>query len=158
LQTWVHVKRLFVLQWRNTLVSVLVLIGSLVFFIVFWTQDSKLGAVFNDPRNIKPVKTWIVCQTLSRGDRRECRKYVKNFTVNEPAVLTALILASVSWSTPLKEVEGKLTHTARRYRNLHPALPHKHVSRLDRPLQTPQLQQNSSSKPANAQTHKSLNP
>jgi hypothetical protein len=96
LQTWANVKRLFVLQWRNILVSVFVLIGSLIFFIVFWTQDRKLGMVFNDPANIKPVKTWIICQTLSRGEKTECRKYVKNFTVNESAVLTSLILASVS--------------------------------------------------------------
>jgi hypothetical protein len=98
LQAWVNIKKLFLLQWRNILVSVFVLIGSLVFFIVFWTQDSKLGKVFNDTANIKPVKTWIICQILSKGDKTECRKYVKNFTVNEAAVLTALILASVSLS------------------------------------------------------------
>ena len=96
LKTWANVKELFLLQWRNILVSVFVLIGSLVFFIVFWTQDSKLGNVFNDATNIKPVKTWIICQTLSRGDTKECSKYVEGFTVPETSVLVALILASVS--------------------------------------------------------------
>jgi hypothetical protein len=57
LETWANVKKLFLLQWRNILVSVLVLIRSLVFFIVLWTQDRKLGRVFNDTTNIKPVKT-----------------------------------------------------------------------------------------------------
>jgi hypothetical protein len=84
------------LQWRNILVSVFVLIGSLLFFIVFWIQDSKLRKEFNDTTNIKPVKTWIICQTLSRGDKKECRKYVEGFTVPESSVLVALILASVS--------------------------------------------------------------
>lgn len=96
LQTWANIKKLFVLQWRNILVSVFVLVGSLVFFIVFWTQDSRLGKVFNDTSNIKPVKTWILCQTLSKGDKQECRKYVSDFTVNESAVVIAVILASVS--------------------------------------------------------------
>lgn len=96
LRTWANVKQLFILQWRNILVAVFVLIGSLVFFIVFWTQDRKLGNVFNDPENLKPVKTWIICQTLSRGDKTECRKYVSDFTVNQTAVVTSLILASVS--------------------------------------------------------------
>lgn len=96
LQTWTNIKQLFLLQWRNILVTVFVLIGSLVFFIVFWTQDSRLGKVFNDPSNIKPVKTWILCQVLSKGDKKECRKYVKDFTVDESAVVTALVLASVS--------------------------------------------------------------
>jgi hypothetical protein len=41
---------------------------------MFWTQDSKLGKVNNDTKNIKPVKTWIIYQTLSRGDKKECRK------------------------------------------------------------------------------------
>jgi hypothetical protein len=142
LQTWVNVRRLFVLQWRKILVSVLVLIGSLVFFIVFWTQDSKLGAVFNNPGNIKPVKTWIVCQTLSRGIKTECRKYVKNFTVNELAVLTALILASVSYTMLGGIGRERLTRIARRYRNFHPPLPHIHAPRLyRRPLQTPHASQ-----------------
>ncbi|KAI2477273.1 hypothetical protein Ptr902_11346 [Pyrenophora tritici-repentis] len=41
------------------------------------------------------VKMWIICQTLSRGDKKECRKYVKGFTVREADVLVALILASL---------------------------------------------------------------
>ncbi|KAE8837002.1 hypothetical protein HRS9122_07157 [Pyrenophora teres f. teres] len=95
LQTWGNVKKLFLLQWRNILVSVFVLAGSLVFFFVFWTQDRKLGSVLNDSRDITQVKTWIICQTLSRGDKKECRKYVKGFTVREADVLVALILASL---------------------------------------------------------------
>ncbi|KAF2727956.1 hypothetical protein EJ04DRAFT_478123 [Polyplosphaeria fusca] len=96
LETWRNVKKLFLLQWRNILVSVFVIVGSISFFIVFWTQDSKLGHVFNDPSNTRPVKYWILCQTLSRGlDKAECRKYVSNFTVSLGAVLTSLILASL---------------------------------------------------------------
>lgn len=98
-ENWKNVKKLFLLQWRNILVSVFTIVGSIAFFIVFWTQDDKLGKVFNDPNNIKPVKTWIICQTLSRGlDKEECRRYVSNFTVPRASVLTSLILASVSCS------------------------------------------------------------
>jgi hypothetical protein len=96
LKTWRNIKKLFLLQWRNILVSVFVLIGSLVFFVVFWTQDSRLGKVFNSSIDIKPVKTWITCQILSKDNKSECRKHVKGFTMEEPAVLSALILASVS--------------------------------------------------------------
>jgi hypothetical protein len=96
LQTWKNIKQLLLLQWRNILVSVFVLIGSLVFFIVFWAQDSRLGKVFNNTSNIQSVKTWILCQVLSKDGKKECRKYVKNFTVDESAVVTALVLASVS--------------------------------------------------------------
>ncbi|KAH7139444.1 hypothetical protein B0J11DRAFT_589264 [Dendryphion nanum] len=95
LDTWKNVKKLFMLQWRNVLVSVFVLIGGVAFFVVFWTQDTKLGSIANDPDNIKEVKMWIVCQTLSRGDKEECRKYVEDFTVSEAAVVTSLILASL---------------------------------------------------------------
>jgi len=98
-RTWANIKKLFILQWRNILVAIFVLIGSLVFFIVFWTQDRKLGNVFNDPDNIKPVRTWIICQTLSWGDKTECPKYVSDFTVYQAAVVTSLTLASVSHST-----------------------------------------------------------
>jgi amino acid transporter len=96
-ETWANVRNLFLLQWRNILVNVFVIIGSISFFIVFWTQDGKLGQISNDPKNIKAVKLWIICQTLSKGDKNECRKYVKDFTVNQTAVLTSLILASVSF-------------------------------------------------------------
>ncbi|KAF2000061.1 hypothetical protein P154DRAFT_395386, partial [Amniculicola lignicola CBS 123094] len=95
LETWTNVKKLFVLQWRNILVSIFTIIGSISFFIVFWTQDSKLGHVFNDPNNLKPVKTWLICQALSRGDKKECRNYVSGFTVTRESVLASLILASL---------------------------------------------------------------
>ena len=104
LDTWKNVKKLFWLQWRNILVSVFVLVGGIAFFIVFWTQDTKLGSVANDPKYIQEVKMWIICQTLSRGDKEECRKYVEDFTVNEASVVTSLILASVSqvnFSSPI---------------------------------------------------------
>ncbi|KAF1978368.1 hypothetical protein BU23DRAFT_563979 [Bimuria novae-zelandiae CBS 107.79] len=87
--------RVLLLRWRNILVSVFVIIGSISFFIVFWTQDAKLGRVFNDPKNIRPVKTWIICQTLSKGEKDKCRKYVEDFTVDKAAVLVSLILASL---------------------------------------------------------------
>jgi len=88
-RTWQNVKYLFLLQWRNIL-------GSISFFIVFWSQDAKLGAIFNDPHNITPVKVWITCLTLSEGDKLECLQYVGNFTVSKTTILASLILASVS--------------------------------------------------------------
>lgn len=95
--SWVHVKQMFLLQWRNILVSVFVIIGSISFFIVFWRQNHKLGRVFNSPGNISAIKSWVICQNSSVGDE-ECRKYVKDFTVNRAAVLASLILASVSFT------------------------------------------------------------
>jgi hypothetical protein len=96
LETWRNVKKLFLLQWRNIMVSVFVLIGSISFFIVFWTEDGHLGRALNDPANIKTVRTWMICLTLSSGDKEECNKYIKDLTVPRATVLTALILASVS--------------------------------------------------------------
>ncbi|KAL5441043.1 hypothetical protein PMIN06_009485 [Paraphaeosphaeria minitans] len=95
-ESWCNVRKLFLLQWRNILVSVFVITGSISFFIVFWTQDGKLGRVFNDPNDIMAVKTWIICQIVSMGDKQECRKYVQDFTVDQVAVLVSLIMASVS--------------------------------------------------------------
>lgn len=94
-QAWQNVRYLFLLQWRNILVSVLVIIGSISFFIVFWNQDAKLGAIVNDPHNIVPVKVWITCLTLSGGDKIECLQYVENFTVSRTIILASLILASL---------------------------------------------------------------
>lgn len=96
LEAWSSVKQLFILQWRNILLSIFVILGSVAFFVVFWTQDGKLGRVFNDPENIIPVKTWIICLTLSMGNRELCRRYVAGFTVDETSVLVGLIMASVS--------------------------------------------------------------
>ena len=95
-QTWQNVKYLVLLQWRNILVSVLAIIGSISFFIVFWSQDAKLGAIFNDPHDITPVKVWITCLTLSEGDKLECLQYVGNFAVSKTTIFASLILASVS--------------------------------------------------------------
>ncbi|KAF2019714.1 hypothetical protein BU24DRAFT_489619 [Aaosphaeria arxii CBS 175.79] len=94
LDTWREVKKMLVLQWRNILVSIFVLVGSVAFFVVFWAQDSKLGRVDNE-EDLVAVKTWIECQMASRGDKAQCRKYVEGLTVPFASVLTALILASL---------------------------------------------------------------
>jgi amino acid transporter len=96
LESWGSVRNLFSLQWRDILVSVFVIISSISFFNVFWTQDGKQGNVFNDPNNIQAVNTWIICHMLSMGDKKECRKYVQDFTVDQAAVLVSLLLASAS--------------------------------------------------------------
>lgn len=98
IRTWRNVKKLFIFQWRNILVTIFVTIGSMYFFIVFYTQDSKLGAITNDPDNLHPVKKWIGCLDLSGGDKEECLRYVGNFTVSRQSILTSLIFASVSLS------------------------------------------------------------
>jgi hypothetical protein len=98
-QTWRHVKKLFLLQWRNILVSIFVIIGSISFFIVFWSQDAKLGGVWNDPTNQLPVRIWITCLILSEGNKESCLQHVKGFTVPRQTVLASLILASVSPTT-----------------------------------------------------------
>ncbi|KAH7380669.1 hypothetical protein BKA66DRAFT_609761 [Pyrenochaeta sp. MPI-SDFR-AT-0127] len=95
MQTWRNMKKLFVLQWRNVLVCTLVLIGSLIFFIAFWTRNSRLGHAFNRGENIPLIKLWISCQTASRDDLSECRKYIQNIIIDETSVLTALILVSL---------------------------------------------------------------
>ncbi|KAF2712474.1 hypothetical protein K504DRAFT_204898 [Pleomassaria siparia CBS 279.74] len=125
LETWNNVKHVLFLQWRNLLVSVFVIFGSIGFFIVFWTQDGKLGMVFNNAENIMPVETWVVCLTLYKGDKDVCREYVKPFTVPRGAVLTSLIMASlvgieifillfrVSMMHAWKDVFVRLSHRAR---------------------------------------------
>ncbi|KAL5379641.1 hypothetical protein DPSP01_008339 [Paraphaeosphaeria sporulosa] len=94
-ESWGNVRRLFLSQWRNILVSVFVIIGSISFFVVFWTQDGKLGRLFNDPNNIMTLKTWIICQVPSMGNKQGCNKYVQDFTVDQVTVLVSLILASL---------------------------------------------------------------
>jgi amino acid transporter len=99
-ETWANVKRLVLLQWRNILVSIFTIVGSIAFFIVFWTEDHRLARIFQDSANIQLVQKWITCQKLSRGNKEECRKFVADFTVPQATVLTSLILASVS-RTPI---------------------------------------------------------
>ncbi|KAE8860296.1 hypothetical protein PTNB73_07906 [Pyrenophora teres f. teres] len=73
-----------------------VLLISLSFSIPVTTNpDYCNNAITPADMDITQVKTWIICQTLSRGDKKECRKYVKGFTVREADVLVALILASL---------------------------------------------------------------
>lgn len=95
-ETWANVKRIFLLQWRNILVSILTIVGSIAFFIVFWVEDDKLRRIFHDPGNIDLVQRWMSCQTLLSDDKEECKNYVKDLTVPQASVLTSLILASVS--------------------------------------------------------------
>jgi hypothetical protein len=101
--TWSKVKRLFRHQWRNILVSIFVNIGSISFFVVFATHDAKLKRVFKDPKRLEPVETWIICHTKSMGTGEDCREYVKDFTVDQAAMLTSLLLASASLPARFQE-------------------------------------------------------
>ncbi|KAJ4349813.1 uncharacterized protein N0V89_008432 [Didymosphaeria variabile] len=115
LESWGNVKKLFLLQWRTIVVSVFVIIWSISFFIVFWTQDRKLGRVFNDPNDILQVKTWIICQILSMGDKEECRKYVQDFTLAGISVFILLFRTTMlqTWLTLFPGLGHRALHRGR---------------------------------------------
>lgn len=134
MHAWAHIQKLFVLQWRNILVGMFVLIGSLVFFVVSWTQDVRLRRIFKTADNITNNRLWISYQTGSLNTREECREHVKGFMAEESAVLTALTLALVG---PLKSPDltfykrnTDYAPTSRHY-YIHPTFPMLHDFWMD---------------------------
>lgn len=95
-QHWKKIRQLIVIQWRNIVVSMLVVIESVYFVAVFWAQDIKLGNVSTAATDIAASKRWAACLTITGGDKEACFEFADGLMVDKATVIASLVLASVS--------------------------------------------------------------
>jgi hypothetical protein len=96
LQHWRKIQQLVSLQWRNIVVSILVVFETIYFVTVFWAQDIKLGNVSTKANDMQASKKWSACLVLTAGDKDACLQYANGLMVPRTTILASLILASVS--------------------------------------------------------------
>jgi hypothetical protein len=96
LQHWRKIRQLILIQWRNILVSMLVIVEAVYFVTVFWAQDIKLGNVSTRADDQTISRTWSACLVLTGGDKLACMEYANGLMVPRTTIIASLILASVS--------------------------------------------------------------
>ncbi len=91
---WRKIRRLFALQWRGLVISLIVTVESIYFATVFIAQDAKIGP--GGSGRSPAALRWSTCIVLNRGDKKKCLDYADDLTLGKSTVLASLILASVS--------------------------------------------------------------
>ncbi|KAF1987118.1 hypothetical protein K402DRAFT_463215 [Aulographum hederae CBS 113979] len=91
---WRKVRALFLLQWRGIAISILVIIESVFFVVVFWSGDIRLGDLANHPEKEKLVELWSYCLVLYQ-EKERCLPYTKGLMIDPTTILASMILAAL---------------------------------------------------------------
>jgi len=85
------------MQWRGIVITLAVIVESIYFVIVFWTDDISLEAAAQLPQNQKTIQLWSYCLVLY-NDRNRCMDYIAPLT-RPTTTYASMILAAVSISS-----------------------------------------------------------
>ena len=91
-QAYRRVRRVIELQWRGIAIVLLIIADVIFFAVVFVFMDDTAEKLLSDPEKAEP---WLACLVLSKGDKQKCLSLAKNLVVNEPTVMSVLLLLSV---------------------------------------------------------------
>lgn len=92
---WRRIRSLFFSQWRNFAISILVVLESVFFVVVFWSQDKKLQNATTHPELQPDIATWSICLTSNRGNKAPCLDLVKPFIISPAEALASLVMAAL---------------------------------------------------------------
>lgn len=93
-QAYRRIKKVIALQWRGTLIVLIIIVNVVFLAVVFVEMDNTVTAAMQDLGKAEP---WLLCLVLSGGDKTFCLDKVKSagLVTNEAAVMGVLILLSV---------------------------------------------------------------
>lgn len=102
-QAYRRVKKVIRLQWRGTAIVLIIIINVVFLAVVFVQMDNTITAARHDLEKAEP---WLLCLVFNGGDKTPCLDQVKQsgLVANEATVMAALILLSVSGSTPKNQL------------------------------------------------------
>lgn len=103
------IRQLFFMQWRGFAISILVVLESVFFVTVFWSQDQRFQNVSVHPELQPEVQLWSLCLTVNQGDKTKCLDLVKPFVLSPTTVLASYVMASVSFHPSPKCGDVELT-------------------------------------------------
>lgn len=94
-QAYTRVKKVIALQWRGTVIVLIIVINVVFLAVVFVQTDNTVTAASQDLSRAEP---WLLCLVLSRGNKNSCLDKVKqaNLATNENTVMAVLILLSLN--------------------------------------------------------------
>ena len=94
-QAYRRVKKVIALQWRGTVIVLIIIINVVFLAVVFVQMDNTVTAALQDLGKAEP---WLLCLVLNGGDKTPCLGKVQDahLVTNETTVMAVLILLSLN--------------------------------------------------------------
>ena len=93
-QAYRRIKKVIALQWRGTLIVLIIIINVVFLAVVFVQMDNTVTAAM---QNLQKAEPWLLCLVINQGNKSACLNEVKSadLVTNEATVMAVLILLSV---------------------------------------------------------------
>ena len=91
-QAYRRVRLVIQLQWRGVAVVLLVIADITFFSVVFLSMDNSTQL---DDSLLQRARPWLLCLTVSGGDKNQCLSKARGLVKPEPIVLAVLIMLGV---------------------------------------------------------------
>ena len=98
-QAYRRVQKVIALQWRGTVIVLIIIVNVVFLAVVFVQMDNTVTAAMHDLGKAEP---WLLCLVMNEGNKNACLDKVKSaeLVTNEATVMAVLILLSVCPSFP----------------------------------------------------------
>ena len=102
-QAYRRVKKVIALQWRGTVIVLIIIINVVFLAVVFVQMDNTVTSAV---QNLGKAEPWLLCLVLNGGNKNPCLDKVKavGLVTNEATVMAVLLLLSVSHNNPNQPV------------------------------------------------------
>ena len=93
-QAYRRIKKVIALQWRGTLIVLIIIVNVVFLAVVFVQMDNTVTAAM---QNLQKAEPWLLCLVINQGNKNACLNEVKSadLVTNEATVMAVLILLSV---------------------------------------------------------------
>ncbi len=94
-QAYRRVKKVIALQWRGTVVVLIIIINVVFLAVVFVQMDNTVAAAMQDLSRAEP---WLLCLVLNQGNKNACLDKVEqaHLVTKESTVMAVLIILSLN--------------------------------------------------------------
>jgi len=98
-QAYRRIRKVISLQWRGTVIVLIIIINVVFLAVVFVQMDNTVTAAMQDLGKAEP---WLLCLVLNGGNKQPCLDQVKSagLVTNERTVMAVLIILSVCAARP----------------------------------------------------------
>ena len=104
-QAYRRVQKVIALQWRGTVIVLIIIVNVVFLAVVFVQMDNTVTAAV---QHLERAEPWLLCLVLNQGNKEACLDKVKagKLVTNEATVMAVLIMLSVSLVCPQMSGNG----------------------------------------------------
>ena len=94
-QAYRRIKKVIALQWRGTVIVLIIIVNVVFLAVVFVKTDNTVHAAMQDFSRAQP---WLLCLVLNEGNKNACLSQVRqaDLVTNEATVIAVLLVLSLN--------------------------------------------------------------